>query len=204
MDKRIMASIVGVLLVGIVLGYFAVQPEIRNLQNEVIQRDTLIQTLQNEVNSLSEEATQKDSEIQLLQQQIDNLNKSYGALLFRYNLINSPASNSTLIGDLQITLTTHHTIFYHEDPLSGNVTVTYLNGTTFEGEFSLGIHRIGSDVELHTAHFKIRNGFAEFTRESYSAFKYGPGTYRIRIINIFTIDGVLVAEDLPEVFVEVV
>lgn len=197
MDKRIMASIVGVLLVGIVLGYFARQPEIRNLQNQV--------------NSLSEEATQKDSEIQLLQQQVQNLNQSYAELsekyedlLFHYNLLNGPASNFTTIQDLQITLTTHQTTYYYMDSVSGNVTITYLNRTPFEGEFRLSIFLVNGGG-VSGIPFDIRNGFAEF---SYGppAFTYGPGTYSIKISWIYTIDGFVAADPndagLPEVLVE--
>lgn len=211
MNKRIMASIVVVLLFGIVLGYFAIQPEIKNLQNQVIQRDNQIQTLQSQVNDLNEDMTLKDNQIQSLRQQVNNLNQSYVELLEKYedllshyNLLNGPASNFTTIQDLQITFTTSRTTYYYKDPVSGNATITYLNGTPFEGSFVVGVAQSSGGSRIGWT-FYLQNGFAKFDIES-PVFSWGPGTYIVKIYYIYTGDGFIVADPntvgLPEVQVE--
>lgn len=215
MDKRIVASIIVVFLVGIVFGYsveyFTIQPEIKSLQNEAIQRDNQIQTLQSQVNELNENISQKNNQIQLLEQQASNLNQSYveltkkyDDLLFHYNLLNAPASNFTTIQNLQITFTTSRTKYYYKDPVSGNATMTYLNGTPFEGSFTVGVAKQGGGSRIGWT-FYLQNGFADFNIES-PVFSWGPGTYAVKIYYIYTKDGFIVADPntagLPEVQVE--
>jgi uncharacterized membrane-anchored protein YhcB (DUF1043 family) len=197
MDKRIMASIVVILFVGIVFGYFLIQTEIRTLQDQVVQRGNQIQTLQAQVNDLNESMAQKDSQIQSLQRQVNNLNQSYidlqreyEDLLFHYNLLNKPVSNFTTVKDLNISIAIDRTIYYYKDPVSGNVTITYLNGTEFRGAFILYILHLTDEGMSTTAGIAI-DGFTEFYL-SPPVFQFGPGNYTIGISSLSTADGYII------------
>ena len=120
--------------------------------------------------------------VELLQQ--------YEDLLFHYNLINGPASNFTTIQDLQITLAVHRTSYYYKDPVSGNVTITYLNGTVFEGSFILYIRHLTKETMSTTASILI-SGFTEFYL-SPPVFGFGPGNYTIGISSLSTTDGYII------------
>jgi len=206
-----MSSIVVILFVGIVFGYFLIRTEIRTLQDQVVQRDNQIQTLQAQVNDLNEDMTQKDNQIQSLQRQINNLNQSYinlqreyEDLLFHYNLLNKPVSNFTTVNDLNITLALHRTTYYYKDPVSGNVTITYLNGTAFRGAFILYILHLTKEAMSTTAGIAI-DGFTEFYL-SPPVFQFGPGNYAIGISSLSTADGYIIESRwrvFPSVQVEV-
>ena len=189
----------------------ALTSQINDSQTQLNAKNNQIQTLQIQISNLSDRIEELEAQLQSKLTQINALNESYTklqrqyeGLLFHYNLLNGPTSNFTTIQDLQITLRTHRTTYYYKDPLSGNVTMTYLNGTQFEGSFDLFVTLIGGGRS--GARFYIKNGFADFVYGP-PAFIYGPGTYSVKIGWIFTIDGFVVADPndagLPEVHVEV-
>jgi len=212
------------LVAGAGLGYSISLPQIMTLQSSVSELEletsastndynnlnTTYNQLRDSYDSLNATYYELTSELSTLIADYSYLNESYVELsqqyedlLFHYNLINGPASNFTTIKDLQITFTTDRTTYYYKDPLSGNVTMAYLNGTLFEGSFDLFVTLIGGGRS--GARFNIRNGFADFTYGP-PAFIYGPGTYSVKIGWIFTIDDFVVADPndagLPEVLVE--
>jgi type II secretory pathway pseudopilin PulG len=115
MDKRIIVSIVIISFVGIVFGYFLMETEIRALQDQVVQGNNQIQSLQQEVNSL---------------------NQSYIALQHKFE--------DLLFHDLNITLVLQRSTYFYKDsePVFGWVTITYLNGTAFRGAFTIYIRGI--------------------------------------------------------------
>lgn len=170
-------------------------------------------SLQNQVNNLTENVTQ-DSQIQSLQQQISNLNQSYleiieeyEDLLFQYNLLNSPESAFTTFEDLQITFSVHRTTYHYQDPISGNVSITYLNGTAFKGQFGIGIYaEFGGygGIEMGTRYYV--DGYGEFLVEPPLSFNYGPGIYTVYLGSIENLDCYTVAGgnefDRPRVQVE--
>lgn len=210
--SRIKIALAGSLVLIALLGVsnFWLFTQVNDLQTQSNAKNNQIQTLQNQVDYLSDRIAELEIEGQSKLNQINALNESYTELqsqyedlLFHYNLLNGPTSNLTNIQGLQITLTTHRTTYYYKDPVSGNVTMTYLNGTPFEGAFVLYVALIGGGSS--GAQFDIRNGFADFIYGP-PAFKWGPGTYSIKIGWIYTIDGFVVVDPndagLPEVLVE--
>jgi hypothetical protein len=199
---------------------------ITSLQSDKSALTSQIQTLQNQADSLSNELGQKNSQILTLQNQVDDLSnqtdilnqnylalnqsytelqRQYEDLLFHYNLLNKPASNFTTINDLNITLAVDRTTYYYKDPVSGNATIKYLNGTPFEGSFVIGVAKSNGGSRIGWT-FYLQNGYADFNIES-PVFSWGPGSYIIKIYWIYTIDGFIVADPntagLPEVQVEV-
>jgi len=117
-----------------------------------------------------------------------------------------PVSNFTTVKDLNITLCLHRTTYYYKDSVSGNVTITYLNGTGFEGIFSIYVVPIFGGYGRTDYHSNpvVKNGFAEFYLPS-PVFVYGPGNYTIGIADLSTVEGYVIAANLwdPRVQVEV-
>jgi len=165
------------------------QDQADNLLNQLNQKNSQLLTLQDQVENLS-------SQISVLTQNYMNLNDSYNELLrqyedllFHYNLLNKPASNFTTINDLNITLAVDRTTYYYKDPVSGNVTITYLNGTAFRGVFILYIRHQTKGTST-TAGIAI-DGFTEFYL-SPPVFRSGPGNYTIGISSLSTTDGYII------------
>jgi hypothetical protein len=126
-----------------------------------------------------------------LNQTYTELLRQYEDLLFHFNLLNNPASNFTTVNDLNITLAVHHTTYYYKDPVSGNVTITYLNGTAFKGIFVIYVlPQFGRHGMTTYSGLEI-NVFTEFYISS-PVFLYGPGNYTIGISNLYTADGYMI------------
>ncbi len=104
--------------------------------------------------------------------------------------IHKPVSNFTTVKDLNITLTIDRTIYYYKDSVSGNVTITYLNGTAFRGEFILYIRHLTKELMSTTAGIAI-DGFTKFYL-SPPVFQFGPGNYTIGISSLSTADGYII------------
>jgi len=170
---------------------------IGDLQSQLSQRDEEILGLQNEL-------TQKNNQIGRLQEQISdliielrNLNQSYQALqaiyeelLNDYRMLNAPVSAFVSAADLDFTITTHQRIYGYKDPVSGNVTIYYNNGTAFKGKFSIYIERIGYGVTSGWT-FNV-NGYGKFNVNP-PAFTWGPGTYRIGLLWLYDSEGYTIA-----------
>jgi hypothetical protein len=192
MNKKLLALVVITLIagtgVGYGLGYGMFQPQVSGLECNVSNLQSEISTLTANYNSLNSSYNELFSDHKNLNESNVELLLQYKDLLFHYNLINGPASNFTTIQDLQITLTLHRTTYYYKDPISGNVTITYLNGTPFEGSFYFSIFFVGGDGFSSHTPFNMVNGFKNV---SYGppAFVSGPGTYIVQITAIYTIDG---------------
>ena len=148
--------------------------EMGNLQSELAQRDQELLGLQNEL-------TQKDGQIQTLQEQISDLNQSYERLLNEYGILNAPVSTFVSAADLDFTITTHQRIYSYKDPVSGNVTIHYHNGTAFKGFFSILIEQV--DGPGGSGWRSEVNGYGDFYVKP-PAFLYGPGTYRIGLCTL--------------------
>jgi len=173
------------------------QTQLNDSQTQLNAKNNLIQTSQNQINNLSDRIEELEAQLQSKLTQINALNESYTELLreyedllFHYNLLNGPASNFTNIQDLQITFTTSRTTYYYKDPVSGNVTITYLNGTAFRGAFILYIRHITDEVMSTTAEIAI-DGFTKFYL-SPPVFRFGPGNYTIGISSLSTADGYII------------
>jgi len=167
--------------------------------------------LQSQVNLLISDKTTLSGNITLLNNQFTALNESYidlqqkyEDLLFHYNLLNKPASSFTTVKDLNISLAIDRTIYYYKDPVSGNVTITYLNGTGFEGIFSIYVVPIFGGYGRTDYHSNpiVKNGFADFYLPS-PIFVYGPGNYTIGIAGLSTVDGYVIAANLRDPCVQV-
>jgi len=165
-----------------------------NLQSQVNLLISDKNTLQNQISTYS---AWLSGNITLLNNQIAALNKSYTDLLreyedllFHYNLLNKPTSSFTTVKDLNITLTIDRTTYYYEDPVSGNITMTYLNGTAFRGAFILYIQHLTKEAMSTTAEIAI-DGFTRFYL-SPPVFRFGPGNYTIGISSLSTVNGYII------------
>lgn len=201
MKPKLLALVMLPLVVGAGLGYSISLPQIMTLQSSVSELESETAALTNDCNNLNETYIQLTTELSILLADYNYLNEShvellqqYEALQFRYNLINGPASNSTTFEDLQITLTIHRTTYYHKDPVSGNVTITYLNGTAFNGKFGIRIKPEfgGYDADETDAIYDV-NGYGEFVLQRLYSFRYGVGIYTIYLGRIHTVDDYVVA-----------
>ena len=162
MNSKLLAPVLLSLVVGVGLGYSISLPGIMSLQSSVSELESETSALTSNYNNLNTTYNQLIANYNYLNESYVELSQQYQDLLFHYNLLNKPASNFTTLKELQITLTTHQTTYYYKDPVSGNVTITYLNGTPFEGEFSLSIFVVNGGG-VSGILFNIRNGFAEFS-----------------------------------------
>jgi len=177
--------------------YEQLEDDYSTLQNQHSQLETGYQELEANYNTLNTTYNQLRESYGALNITYYNLNESYielsqeyADLLFHYNLLNKPASNFTTIKDLNITLALHRTIYYYKDPVSGNVTITYLNGTAFRGSFILYIRHLTKEVMSTTAWISI-DGFTELYL-SPPVFQFGPGNYTIGISSLSTADGYII------------
>src|SRR3989304_3343203 len=199
--------------------------QVKESQTQLDQKNDQVQTLQSQVDSLSNQLNQKNSQLTTLQNQVENLSsqinvlnqnylalnqsytelqRQYEDLLFHYNILNKPASNFTTVKDLNISLAIDRTIYYYKDPVSGNATIRYLNGTAFEGEFILRVFAIQTEGPGLAVYFifRLSNEFPDFVCPP-PVFRSGPGSYGIEISRINTADGYIVADEPgPRVLVE--
>jgi len=152
-----------------------------------------IQTLQNQVDTLSNQLDQKNSQINTLNQNYTELLSRYEDLLFHYNLLNHPASsNFTKYTDLEIQFSLDYTTYYYQDPVSGNITINYLNGTAFKGRVGINFYLYGMGAKDFWVNIE---GFVRFNL-SPPVFQYGPGTYKVTIWSLVTPDGYSIS--IPE------
>jgi len=175
----------------------ALTSQVNDSQTQLNAKNNQIQTLQNQVYNLSDRIEELDAQLQSKLTQINALNESYTELLreyedllFHYNLLNKPVSNFTTVNDLNITLALHRTTYYYKDPVSGNVTITYLNGTAFRGAFILYIRHLTKEVMSTTAWIAI-DGFTEL-HLSPPVFQFGSGNYTIGISSLSNADGYII------------
>jgi hypothetical protein len=103
--------------------------------------------------------------------------------------IDKPVSNFTTVKDLNVTLCLYRPTYYYKDPVSGDVTITYPNGTAFRGEFILYILHLTNGMST-TAWIAI-DGFTKFYL-SPPVFRFGPGNYTIGIASLSTADGYII------------
>ena len=197
MNTKLLTSIILSLLIGTGIGYSVSLYQISTLQSKLSSLESEISSLTTNYNNLNTTYNQLRESYGALNVTYYNLNESYielsqgyADLLFHYNLLNKPASNFTTIKDLNITLILHHTTYYYQDPVSGNVTITYLNGTMFEGSFILYIRHLTKETMSTTASILI-SGFTEFYL-SPPVFRFGPGNYTIGISSLSTTDGYII------------
>jgi len=214
MVKRVL---VVALFIGLVIGFgigYVVAPQgvditeleqrVSDLEGQINGKNNQIATLQSQLSEKDEliseqqsQLTQKDNQIQGLQEQISDLNQSYQELqedyeklLNDYKMLNAPVSNFTSVGDLDFTIATHQRIYSYNDPISGNTTIYYHNGTAFKGTFSIYIEQLGGPMGSGWTFYV--DGRGEFYKGS-PAFLYGPGTYQIGLSVLYDSEGYMIA-----------
>ena len=158
------------------------QSEIEDLQNQLTSKDNQILELQNQLADKETEISDLHNQISILQDQLDELQS-------QLRILNAPVSSFTTINDLKITIATHKHVYSYKEPVSGNVTVYYLNGTAFKGSFIIYIECLG-DGSGGTSSFPVE-GYGEFHVKS-PAFMYGPGKYQIGISTLFDAEGFII------------
>lgn len=166
--------------------------QVNDSQTQLSQKDNQIQTLQNQVENLSSQINVLNQNYLALNQSYTELLRQYEDLLFHYNLLNQPASNFTTYADLEIQFSLDHTTYYYQDPVSGNITINYLNGTAFEGKVYMSFYLYGVGSKGFVVNIE---GFVRFNL-SPPVFEYGPGTYKVTIWSLKTPDGYFII--IPE------
>jgi len=189
-------AVIAILVVSNLWLFATTTSQINDSQTQLNDRNKQIQTLQNQVDNLSDRIVELETEVQASNESYVALNESYTELLreyedllFHYNLLNGPASNFTTFNDLDIKFSLDYTTYYYQDPVSGNVTITYLNGTAFRGAFILYIRHLTEGMST-TAEIAI-DEFTEFYL-SPPVFRFGPGNYTIGISSLSTADGYII------------
>jgi len=202
--RSLTAGVIIGLVIGLILGYAITGSNTSKLEQQIGQLEEQVKDLQNQLTSkynqileLQNQLADKETEISNLQNQISILKsqlaekiKQIDELQSQLKILNAPISNFTTINDLEITITTHKHVYIYKEPISGNVTIYYINGTAFKGSFSIYIERLeGGMVSGHT--FPV-DGYGEFYVKT-PAFSYGPGKYRIGILVLYDAEGFVIA-----------
>ncbi|MDG6223471.1 MAG: hypothetical protein IAX21_09630 [Candidatus Bathyarchaeota archaeon] len=141
--------------------------------------------------TLQNQATSLQNQLDELNQNYQDLIEDYDKLLADYRLINGPVSEFDTIDDFEIELYVNKTIYSYTDPIFGNLSVYYTNGTAFQGSFFLAIFYEGGGASS-SGMFEV-NGDGEFIVEPPYSFNSGPGDYTIHIGQLLNVDGYSVA-----------
>ena len=158
------------------------QSQIGELQNQLTSKNNQILELQNQLADKETEISDLQSQISILQDQVDELQS-------QLKLLNAPVSSFTTINDLKITIATHKHVYSYKEPVSGNVTVYYLNGTAFKGSFVIYIELLGDGMTSGMT-FPVE-GYGEFHVKT-PTFRFGPGKYRIGILVLYDAEGFII------------
>ena len=142
-------------------------------------------------NALQNQATDLQNQLDELNQNYQNLIENYDELLADFRLINGPVSKFDTIDDIEIELSVNQTIYSYTDPIFGNLSVYYTNGTAFQGTFFLAIFCDGGGAST-AGTFEV-NGHGDFIVEPPYSFNSGPGSYTIRLGEISNTAGYSVA-----------
>jgi len=194
--KNITIGFMAGLVIGLILGYAITGSNTSKLEQQIGQLEERVKDLRNQLTSkdnrilgLQNQLADKETEISDLHNQISILQDQLDELQSQLRILNAPVSSFTTINDLKITIATHKHVYSYKEPVSGNVTVYYLNGTAFKGSFSIYIEYLGGSM-LTTSGFPVE-GYGEFHVKS-PAFRYGPGKYRIGIAGLLDAEGFIV------------
>lgn len=196
----ILASLVIGIGVGYGFGYAMSRQQVSNLQSQIStlttnygnlnathnQLNTMHDNLLGDYQELERQLSERDGQIQSLQEQltklewdIGELNKSYETLLQQYNTMNPPVNVSTTLSDFDVTISSSHGIYIHDESTSYSiqfsVTIHYSNGTHFEGEFGWRVRcPDGTTLNMGSV-YEVQNGDGDFSFESY--WLHGLGKY---------------------------
>jgi archaellum component FlaC len=142
--------------------------------------------------TLQNEATDLQNQLNELNQNYQDLLDDYDELLADYELITSPATVFETIDDFEIELNLNKRIYDYTEPLSGNVSIYYTNGTAFQGTFSISMyHEDGGGMA--STRFDV-NGYGDFIIEAPQSFYYGPGEYTVQIMQLNNLDGYIIID----------
>jgi hypothetical protein len=128
----------------------------------------------------------------------------YKQLLKEYNTLVNPVYKSISINELNITLYVHKDLYQVKDHVYGNITITYVNGTGFNGSYGIWVDILEKGWIQAGWASPITNGFSEF-EIGYPTFLHGSGDYRIRLAELYDEERWPLAteEELQEIFVVV-
>ena len=170
------------LVIGLVLGYAITRPNNSKLEQQIDQLESRVKDLQDQLESKDNQISDLQSQFSILQDQVDELQS-------QLKLLNAPVSSFTTINDLKITIATHKHVYSYKEPVSGNVTVYYLNGTAFKGSFVIYIELLGDGMTSGMT-FPVE-GYGEFHVKT-PTFRFGPGKYRIGILVLYDAEGFII------------
>jgi len=155
------------------------------LMDNNVPRNTY-ETISSQAKALTEENNQLTTNLTLLQVQHDSLEAMYNALYADFQIVNSPQSQFTSLGDLEITLTTDKTVYNYTRPITGNVSIYFKTGEPFEGSFELNMAWEGASggKGLYTI-----NGQRNYSIIPPNSFSAGPGEYILTVAWIKDKDG---------------
>lgn len=192
------------LVIGLGAGYGVVQAGYGVLSNELTQKNDQIQRLQSQISDMVIQIRSLNQSYQRLLSNYRSLNQSYEKLLNDYRMLNAPASKFSSAGDLDYRITTNQQVYRYTDPVSGNVSIYYRNGTAFRGTFSIYSRHMETGTTASGWTFSV-NGYGSFIVQPPQSFSRGPGTYRIGLIFLYDSAGYMIATsgDIGHIYVTV-
>ena len=151
------------------------------LQNENAALETQINSLETEVNQLSDTILEHTETIDSLEDDLNDLQNEYDNLADRYEEAYNPLYVAYTAENLEINLTTTTDSYPENSAITGTLSISYTNGTAFEGSFKLTIYKVYVNSGTSSGQYSI-NGETEYAWSS--PFVLGSGSYKLSISEI--------------------
>ena len=166
-----------------------VRDEFNELKNNSVAKNDYEELLAEHQNVLSE-LSSTELLLEETNQSYQILEEMYLELLIEYNLRVLPESLSMIVNNLNVSITLNGTIFEHNKPLTGTVSINYLKGEPFLGKISFWIRNEFLEQLTPTDEQDI---FGESEFSIYGKFLWGAGRYSISLKEIIDVYGVTIA-----------
>jgi hypothetical protein len=163
--------------------------EVNELKNNSVSKDDYDELLA-EYHKVLSELSNTELLLEETNQSYHTLQDMYLELLIEYNLWVLPESLSMIVNNLNVTITLNGTRFEHNKPLTGNVSISYLQGEPFLGKISFSIRNEFFELSTGTDEQDI---FGETEFSIYGKFIWGAGRYSIALQEIIDVYGETVA-----------
>lgn len=155
------------------------------LQQEHASQETQVEELQSDVEQL-------ETVISLLNEENNEIKDKLDDLQTKYDSIYNPLYVSYTINDLRINLTVNTDIYPENTEISGNVSITTINGVPFYGDFKLSLTKIYQNQGISSDYINIV-GSKEYTWNH--PFSLGRGSYKLSLQEIRDWQGNLILDN---------
>lgn len=155
--------------------------EYTELANEKAALETQTNSLETEVNQLSDIIDEHTETIEALDYALNDLQNEYYTLVDKYEEAYNPLYVSYTAEKLEINLTTTNDSYPENSAITGTVSISYTNGTAFEGSFKLTIYKVYVNSGTSSGEYSI-DGETDYTWSS--PFVLGSGSYKLSISEI--------------------